>query len=238
MFVASSEENCLVDADYSQIELRILAHFTNDKSFIDAFNSGRDIHTETATGIFNCLPEEVDAEKRRLAKVVNFGINYGMSEYGLAEDLGVSVGVAREYINNYYLAHPGVKEYMTNSIDEARRTGRVSTLLGRTRRMLDINSSNYMVRQSAERASQNMPIQGTASEVIKMAMLNIDKRLSNEKCKAKLIMQVHDELIVDCPLDEKEQVERIVEEEMKNAIKLSVNFEIDIKSAYRWSEGH
>ncbi len=238
MFVASSDSNVLIDADYSQIELRILAHLSGDEKLIDSFNNGQDIHTETACQIFNVAPELVTGEMRRLAKVVNFGINYGMSDFGLARDLNISVSEAKKYIDTYYLNHPKVKAYMEKSINDAKETGRVTTLLGRTRKMVDINSSNYMVRQGAERASQNMPVQGSASDIIKIAMLNIENKLAIGGYKARLIMQVHDELIVDCPLTEVDEVRKIVETEMASAYKLDVPLVVDSSVSYRWSEGH
>lgn len=238
MFVASDKNSVLIDADYSQIELRILAHLCEDELLIKSFESGRDIHTETACQIYNVTPDLVTADMRRLAKVVNFGINYGISDYGLATDLNISVPEARQYIENYYANHPKVKEYMEKCVSDARETGRVTTLLGRTRKMSDINSSNYLVRQGAERASQNMPVQGSAADIMKIAMLNIEKRLTDGAFKAKLIMQVHDELIVDSPIAEADEVKKIVETEMTNAYKLLVPLVVDSSVSYRWSEGH
>ena len=238
MFVASSEDNVLIDADYSQIELRVLAHLCEDEGLIEAFEKGIDIHTHTAMSIFAVPEVLVTPDMRRLAKVVNFGVNYGISEYGLARDLKIPVYEAKEYIDNYYTAHPKIKKYMQDSIETARETGRVVTLLGRTRKMSEISSSNYMVRQSAERASQNMPMQGGAADIIKLAMLKIEKRLESEGYKARLIMQVHDELIIDSPKSEAEQVREIVVTEMKNAYKMLIPLDVDSTISYRWSEGH
>ena len=175
---------------------------------------------------------------RRMAKVVNFGVIYGISEYGLAEDLKISPRDARAYIKNYYDNHRAVREFMDNAVKIARETGKVSTLFGRTRKMHDINASNFMVRSRAERASQNMPLQGTAADIIKIAMVNIFDALKRGGYKAKLIMQVHDELIIDCPKSEEQEVKQLLENEMKNACKLIVPLEIDVVSSFRWSEGH
>jgi DNA polymerase-1 len=237
-FFVAEEGYTLVDADYSQIELRVLAHLCEDEGLIEAFEKGIDIHTHTAMSIFGVPEILVTPDMRRLAKVVNFGVNYGISEYGLARDLKIPVYEAREYIDNYYTAHPKIKKYMQDSIETARETGRVVTLLGRTRKMAEISSSNYMVRQSAERASQNMPMQGGAADIIKLAMLKIEKRLESEGYKARLIMQVHDELIIDSPQSEADKVREIVVTEMKNAYKMLIPLEVDSTISYRWSEGH
>jgi DNA polymerase-1 len=238
MFIASNEDSVLIDADYSQIELRILAHMSNDELFVDAFNNGGDIHTQTASSIYGLPKELITKDMRRSAKVVNFGIIYGMSEYGLAEDLHISAKEAKQFILNYYAKHKAVEELMNKLIQSARDTGKATTIFGRTRKMFDINASNYMVRTRAERASQNMPLQGTAADIIKIAMVNIFDALKNGGFKAKLIMQVHDELIIDCPKDEEVKVKELLVHEMKNACKLIVPLEVDVESSYRWSEGH
>lgn len=238
MFVAKDEDSVLIDADYSQIELRVLAHLSGDEGLLEAFEKNIDIHTHTAMSIFGLPKELITPEMRRLAKVVNFGVNYGISEYGLARDLKIPVYEAREYINNYYSAHPKIKKYMEDSVSVAKEIGRIATILGRTRKMTEISSSNFMVRQSAERASQNMPMQGSASDIIKLAMLKIENRLAKEGYNARLIMQVHDELIVDSPKSEAERVRALVVEEMENAYKMIVPLEVDSTISYRWSEGH
>ena len=216
----------------------MLAHLCGDEGLLEAFKQGIDIHTHTAMAVFGVTKELVTPEMRRLAKVVNFGVNYGISEYGLARDLAIPVYEAKEYIESYYSAHPKIKSYMEDSVRLAKETGRVSTLLGRTRKMNELSSSNYMVRQSAERASQNMPIQGSASDIIKLAMIGIEKRLEDEGYRARLIMQVHDELIIDAPKDEAEKVRDIVISEMENAYDMCVPLEVDSAISYRWSEGH
>lgn len=238
MFVARSSDNVLIDADYSQIELRIMAHITKDDLLIEAFQSGQDIHTQTAMKVFGVKKEDVTKEMRRTAKVVNFGVNYGISEYGLAADLNVSAVEARRYIENFFIAHPKVRAFMDEAAQMARETGRVTTLLGRTRTMDEINDSNFMVRSRAERAAYNMPIQGSAADIIKIAMLNVDRAIKSRNLKAKLIMQVHDELIIDCPKEEAKVVQEIVVNEMKNALKLDVPLDVDSVVSFRWSEGH
>ena len=238
MFVASNEDSVLIDADYSQIELRILAQMSKDPIFVSAFKNGDDIHTQTACSIFGVTPELVSKDMRRVAKVVNFGIIYGISEYGLADDLHIKAKEAKEIISNYYLKHKPVEELMNRLVQAARDTGKATTLFGRTRKMFDINASNYMVRTRAERASQNMPLQGTAADIIKIAMVNIFESLKKKGYKAKLIMQVHDELIIDCPKSEEEQVKDLLAYEMKNACKFDVPLDVDVVSSYRWSDGH
>ena len=238
MFTASNEDSVLIDADYSQIELRILAHMSQDPLFVDAFNNNGDIHIQTASSVYGVPVELVTKEMRRAAKVVNFGIIYGMSEYGLADDLHISAKEAKTFIQNYYSKHRAVETLMKSLIESAKKTGKATTLFGRTRKMFDINASNFMVRSRAERASQNMPLQGTAADIIKIAMVNIFDALKKGGFKAKLIMQVHDELIIDCPKNEEESVKQLMTEEMTRACKLIVPLEIDITSSFRWSDGH
>lgn len=238
IYVASSKDNVLIDADYSQIELRLLAHCSGDEFFIDAFNNNLDIHTQTACQVFGVSQDNVTPEMRRIAKIVNFGIIYGISDFGLANDLKITPSQARVFIQNFYDRHPKVKEYMEKSIEKARETGRVSTILGRTRRMIDINSSNYLIRTRAERAAQNMPLQGSAADIIKLAMIKVYNSLKDGGFKAKLIMQVHDELIVDCPKTEQEEVVKIVREAMNTAYELKVPLVCDVVTSYRWSDGH
>ena len=238
MFVARQKDYVLTDADYSQIELRILAHMTGDEYFIEAFNNNEDIHTKTASLVFGVPMSEVDKLQRRVAKVVNFGIIYGISEYGLASDLHISAWQAKDLINNFYSKHPKVKEFMQMQVDIAKQTGRVSTLFGRSRSMTDINSSNYMVRSMAERASQNMPLQGTAADIVKIAMIKVRDALRKNNLKTKLILQVHDELVLDGPASEAEMVAKIVKDSMENATKLCVPLTVDVAQSYRWSDGH
>jgi len=238
MFVASNEDSVLVDADYSQIELRLLAHLSEDPEFIDAFKNNIDIHTKTASNVFGVKPEMVTPEMRRTAKVVNFGIIYGISDYGLAEDLKIGYKDAKKLIDSFYEMHPAIRLYMDNQVKFARETGKAKTLFGRTRKMNDINSSNFMVRQRVERASQNMPLQGAAADIIKIAMVKTFKALEKAGLKAKLIMQVHDELIIDSPIDEVEKVKLLLKEQMENSAELKVKLDVDVQSSYRWSDGH
>jgi len=238
IYVASSKNHVLIDADYSQIELRLLAHFSQDPIFMEAFNEGRDIHAQTACQAFGVNIENVTPEMRRVAKIVNFGIIYGISDFGLANDLKTTPKEAKVFIDSFYNNHPAVREYMDNAIKIARDTGRVSTILGRTRKMVDINASNYMIRSRAERACQNMPLQGSAADIIKIAMIKVRNALKEGNYKAKLIMQVHDELLIDCPLEEKESVVKIIRECMNSAYELRVPLVCDVVSSYRWSDGH
>lgn len=238
IYIASSEDHVLIDADYSQIELRLLAHFSKDPIFVQAFNEGKDIHAQTACQAFGVNIENITPEMRRVAKIVNFGIIYGISDFGLANDLKTTPKEARVFIDSFYKNHPAVRDYMDDAIKIARETGRVSTILGRTRKMVDINSSNYMIRMRAERACQNMPLQGSAADIIKLAMIKVRNALKEGNYKAKLIMQVHDELLIDCPIEEKEAVSNIIRESMNTAYELRVPLVCDVVSSYRWSDGH
>ncbi len=238
IFVASEEGRVLVDADYSQIELRVLAHLSDDEAFKKAFQQNIDIHNQTAMAVFGVEENGVTPEMRRLAKVVNFGVNYGISEYGLSRDLKIPVYEARDYISAYFKLHPQIKEYMLGAIANAKETGRAVTILGRTRKMTDLNSSNFLVRQGAERASQNMPVQGSSADIIKLAMLKLNETLKSSGLDARLIMQVHDELIVDCDKKDAEAVEQMVIKSMSEAYPLSVPLVVDSSISYRWSDGH
>ncbi len=215
MFVAS-EGNTLVCADYSQIELRLMAEFSGDETMLEAFNNGVDIHRTTAGKVFGVPFEMVTEEMRRQAKAVNFGIIYGISDFGLSEDLGVSVYQAREFINSYFSTYPKVKRYMDKCVEIAKEQGYVTTYLNRRRDIPELKSSNYNLRSFGERVAMNMPLQGSASDIIKVAMLKVFNALKEGGYKAKLIMQVHDELIIDCPLDEVEQVKKLLVDNMQN----------------------
>ncbi len=229
-----SEGGVLVSADYSQIELRLLAHFSEDEQLMHAFESGEDIHAMTASHILGKPISEVTAAERRDAKAVNFGIIYGISGFGLAENLSIPRYRATAYIDNYFLTHPKVREFMDGCVDSAREKGYAITLLGRRRNLSDVKSSNYMVRSSAERMAMNTPLQGSAADIIKLAMLGVEKRL--EGMKSKMILQIHDELIIDAAQDEADEVKRILEEEMQNAYKLKVPLIAEAKSAKNWAE--
>ncbi len=237
MFVASPG-NVLVDADYSQIELRLLAHISGDENMIGAFNSGEDIHSVTASQVFDIPLEEVDSLHRSRAKAVNFGIVYGISAWSLAQDINVSQPEARAYMDAYLAKYHGVREYMKSIVDSARTEGYVSTLYGRRRYLPELKSSNFNLRSFGERVALNMPIQGTAADVIKLAMVNTDRRLKAEGLKARLILQVHDELIVECPEEETEAVKAILRHEMEAAANFSVPLTVDVKSGANWAEAH
>lgn len=214
--------NVLVDADYSQIELRVLAHIADDTAMQEAFRSGEDFHSVTAATVFGVTPEEVTPQMRRSAKAVNFGIVYGISDFSLAGDIGVTRKEARAYIDNYLEHYQGVRSYMKTVVEQARQTGYVETMYGRRRALPELHSSNYNVRTGAERMALNTPIQGTAADIIKIAMIRVRERMEREGLGAKLVLQVHDELIVECPQEEAEQVLRLVTEEMESAAELKV----------------
>ncbi|RLI96401.1 MAG: DNA polymerase I, partial [Candidatus Aenigmatarchaeota archaeon] len=232
-----AEEGCLfISADYSQIELRILAHLSGDSNLISAFLQGEDIHRETAVEIFNCLPLQVNSRMRRIAKMVNFGIIYGISPFGLARDLGISEKEAQEYIERYFSRYSGVKRYIEKTLEQAHKKGYVTTLLGRRRYLPEINSKNKRRRKFAERMAINSPIQGSAADLIKIAMLNIYRRLKEENLPAWLILQIHDELILEVTENQINRVRKIVKEEMENALKLSVPLVVDTKVGKNWAE--
>lgn len=233
MFIAS-EGNMLVDADYSQIELRVLAHISGDDNMINAFKNNIDIHANTAAQVFNVDIENVSNMMRSKAKAVNFGIVYGIGEFSLAKDIKVSVREAGEYIKNYFEKYPKIKRYLDESVEYAKENGYAKTLLERRRYIPEIKSSNYNLRSFGERVAMNAPIQGYAADIIKIAMVRVCRRLENEKLKAKLILQVHDELIVDTPIGEIEKVKEILKNEMENAVKLSVPLKVDMKVGKSW----
>ena len=229
-----SEGNVLVSADYSQIELRLLAHMSGDEQLIKAFNDGDDIHAITAAQILGKSVSEVTQAERRDAKAVNFGIIYGISGYGLAENLSIPQYKAKEFIANYFTMHPKVREFMDGCVKSARERGYSLTMLGRRRNLGDLNASNYMVRSSAERMAMNTPLQGSAADIIKLAMLGVEKRLAS--MKSKMILQIHDELIIDAAADEAEEVKKILSYEMEHAVKLSVPLIAEATSAKNWGE--
>lgn len=233
MFVA--KPGCvLLDADYSQIELRVLAHIANDEVMISAFRNGEDIHRVTASQVLGIPPEEVTKEQRSSAKAVNFGIVYGIGEYSLSQDLKISVKQAKEYINGYLEKYSGVKRYMEEIKKSARELGYVKTMMNRIRYVPEIASQNYNTRTFGERVAMNTPIQGSAADIIKLAMVRIYKRLSEGGFKSKLILQVHDELIIEAPFEEKDAVAKILAEEMENAARLSVPLVVDMSEGNSW----
>ncbi|MBR4942079.1 MAG: DNA polymerase I, partial [Clostridia bacterium] len=234
-FFVAGEGNTLVDADYSQIELRVLAHMSEDKGMIQAFADGVDIHRTTAANVFGVPIEEVTPRQRTFSKAVNFGIVYGISDFALADDLGISRKEAREMIDKYLENYSGVKKYMTDIVARAREDGFVSTMFGRRRALPDIKASNFNVRSAAERMALNAPIQGTAADIIKFAMVAVAKRLEAEGLKARLVLQVHDELIVECPENEAQTVKAILEEEMSGVASLSVHLKAEAAIGRSWA---
>ena len=235
----TAKEGCLlVDADYSQIELRVLADLSGDENMINAFNNGDDIHTITASQVFGVPEEFITKELRSRAKAVNFGIVYGIGAFSLAKDIGVSNKEAKEYIESYLRHYSGVDKYMSRMIDLAKERGYAETLFNRRRYLPELASSNHMLRSFGERVARNMPIQGTAADIIKIAMVKVDKRLAEENMKSKLILQVHDELIVEAPEDEAEKALAIVTEEMENACKMKVLLRADGNIGKTWYDAH
>ena len=237
MFVAPPGQ-MLVDADYSQIELRLLAHISGDKAMRDAFLSGMDFHTVTASQVFNVPVEEVSHTLRSRAKAVNFGIVYGISAWSLANDIGVSTAEAKAYMDAYYDKYSGVRDYMKNVVEKAGADGFVTTLYGRRRYLPELKSANFNTRSFGERVALNMPIQGTAADIIKLAMVNVAARLEKEGLEAKLILQVHDELIAQCPESETDKVKAVLQEEMENVVHLSVPLTAEAKAGRSWAEAH
>ena len=226
----------LVDADYSQIELRVLAHIANDDAMISAFCRGMDIHTVTASQVFNIPTEQVTALQRRHAKAVNFGIVYGISEFSLAEDIGVSRYEAKAYIDSYLANYKGVRSYMKQVVQDASREGYTQTLYGRKRFIPELKSSNFNIRQGAERIALNTPIQGTAADLIKLAMIRVDSALRENYPDARLLLQVHDELIVECPEEMAAQVAALVSREMEAVAALKVPLLAEAKWGKSWFE--
>ncbi len=226
------------DADYSQIELRVLAHLSGDPKLIEAYRSAQDIHRLTASQVFNVPLEEVTPLQRRNAKAVNFGIIYGMSAFGLSEDLGISRKEASQYMEQYFETYPAIKDYLDGLVEGAKADGYVRTMFGRIRPLPEITSSNFMQRQFGERVAMNAPIQGTAADIIKIAMNNVYKRLHESGMKSRLLLQVHDELLIETAADETEEVTRILIEEMEGAADLAVKLEIDVNTGANWQEAH
>ena len=233
-FIPVEEGNYLLCGDYSQIELRILAHISEDEGLIEAFESGVDIHRKTASEVFDVPLDQVDANMRRTAKAVNFGIIYGISDFGLSRDLNIPMNKSKEYIEKYFSRYPKMRSWIDNTLREAKESLKVYTLTGRYRHLHDLKSSQYLVRSGAERMAMNAPIQGSAADLIKIAMIKVDKRLAKEKCRSKMILQVHDELILEVYKDELEIIGNILREEMASAMKLKVPLVVDLKLGTNW----
>jgi DNA polymerase-1 len=232
-FIASPG-NVLVGADYSQIELRLLAHMSGDERMIEAFNSNADIHARTASEVFGVGMDEVTARQRSAAKAVNFGIVYGISDFGLSRNLNISRKEAAMYIDMYLSRYPGVKRYMKDAVETGKQNGYVRTLFGRRRELPEINASNFTTRSFGERVALNMPIQGTAADIIKLAMVRVHEALIKEGLKARLVLQIHDELILDTPLDEAEKAAELLKRSMTDTASLSVPLVAEVKCGHCW----
>ncbi|HAX46983.1 MAG TPA: DNA polymerase I, partial [Nitrospina sp.] len=231
-------DGMLLSADYSQVELRILAHLSGDEALRSAFEKGEDIHSRTAAEIFGSSIDNVDEESRRMAKAVNFGIVYGLSAFGLSRQLKISQRDARDFIDQYFGLYKNVKVYMENTVSEARKNGYTLTLFNRRRYLPDLNSKNRQVREGAERVAINSPIQGTAADLIKVAMIQLSHQIRDMKLQSKMILQVHDELVFECPVEEKTKMESLVKNEMEGACKLSVPLVVDMGWGKNWNEAH
>lgn len=236
LFISSFENGKITGADYSQIELRLLAHFSNDENLINAYKLGEDIHAITASEIFGVSLHEVTSDMRRSAKAINFGIVYGISDYGLSQNINTSVQTANQYISKYFERYPNVKKYMDENVDFAKKNGYVKTMYGRIRNMPEINSSNYNIRMFNERAAMNMPLQGSASDIIKLAMIKVYNELNKQNLKSKLILQVHDELIVDTDANEVEQVKNILKNCMENVVELRIPLIVNVAQGNSWKD--
>ena len=227
-----------VDSDYSQIELRLLAHMSGDKQLIEAFRENQDIHRSTASKVFHVPFDEVTDLQRRNAKAVNFGIVYGISAFGLSQDLDIGQKEAQGYIDSYFETYPKIKEFLDRTVAEAKEKGVTKTLYGRIRPIPELSSSNYMQRQFGERVAMNAPIQGTAADIIKIAMIRVHDRLIRENYKSRLILQVHDELLIETAEEEKDAVIALLEQEMQSAADLSVELAVGTETGYDWYDAH
>ena len=230
------EDSYLLSSDYSQVELRVFAHMSNATNMINAFIEDKDIHAKTASDIFHKPLEEVTKNERRTAKAVNFGILYGISSFGLSEDLGINVKEAKEFIDNYLETFPGIKEYMEKEKSDAYKNGYVKTLMNRKRVIEELKNKNFMIRSSGERMALNTPIQGTAADILKKAMVEIYREFNNRKLKSKMLIQVHDELVFNVTKDELETVKKIVKDIMENTFKLRVPLKVEIAYGSNWYE--
>ena len=236
LFEPGAGYDWLLSADYSQIELRILAHMSGDENFLDAFRQGQDVHARTASEVFGVPLAEVTPDMRRKAKAVNFGIVYGISDFGLARDLHIPRQEAAGYIKLYFERYPGVKSFLDGTVAEARKQGFVQTLFGRRRNLPGLNERNFNLRSLAERMAMNTPIQGTAADIIKLAMIEAYKRLQAMRLKSRILLQVHDELVLEVVEAEREQVTALLKDAMENIAELAVPLVIDVHYGRNWSE--
>ncbi|HEX9058634.1 MAG TPA: DNA polymerase, partial [Clostridia bacterium] len=236
VFIPENDDFILIDADYSQIELRVLAHITGDENMISAFKNDEDIHTNTAAKVFGLSGDEVTPLMRSRAKAVNFGIVYGIGDFSLSRDLGITRKEARKYIDEYLEKFSKVKKYMQDTVALGKENGFVTTILNRRRYIPEIKSSNFNTRSFGERVAMNTPIQGSAADIIKIAMVKVYKELLLNKLKSRLILQVHDELIIEAYKPEKDIIERILRESMENAVSLDVPLKADVKAGNNWYE--
>ena len=234
----ATKGNKIISADYSQIELRVMAHLSKDKGLLEAFNQGEDIHSKTASEVFDVNLDEVTADLRRNAKAINFGLIYGISAFGLGKQLGINRNLAAEYMGMYFEKYPGVKDYMETTKDAARDAGYIETLFGRRLYLRDINASNAIRRQASERVAINAPVQGSAADIMKIAMINAHRSLKESKLKAQLTLQVHDELIVDAPTKEADKVVELLTNSMQEAANLDVPLVVDIGIGNNWDQAH
>ncbi len=233
MFKAE-EGKVFIDADYSQIELRILADMSQDKIMINAFNEKQDIHKICASQVFGVPLEEVTKEMRSHAKAVNFGIVYGISDFGLSEQLGIKKKEAKQYIDTYLGQYHGIREFMEHEIEKAKQNGYVETMFHRRRYIPEIASNNYMVRKFGDRVAMNAPVQGTAADIMKIAMLHVYQELKEKNLKSKIVLQIHDELIIEALEEEKKVVSEILKRQMENATELSVHLDVDLQIGKTW----
>ena len=225
-------------ADYSQIELRVLAHIANDKGLVEAFQHDMDIHTKTAMDVFGVEKDEVTSNMRRQAKAVNFGIVYGISSFGLSQDLSISKKEAQKYIEDYFENYPGVKKYLDDSVEFAKENGYALTLYKRRRPIPELKAGNFIQKQFGERAAMNSPIQGTAADIMKIAMNKVDAELKKQNLKSKIVLQIHDELLIEAYEDEVEQVKELLKKNMEEVAELKVPLDVDVNVGDNWNDAH
>ena len=237
-FKAQKDGWKLISADYSQIELRIMAHFSQEQALISAFKNNEDVHSKTASLVYDVHIDLVTPNQRRQAKIVNYGIMYGAGPFRMSQELNINMKKAKQIIENYFSTYSMVKDFIDTTLENARKTGYVETYFGRKRNTVNLNSSNANIVNAEKRAAINMPIQGTASELIKIAMININQSLQNKNLRSKMVLQVHDELLFEVPPEEEELMLKLIKDKMENSIKLSIPIEVDSKSGSNWHEIH